>query len=60
LLLHRKNNNINQSDAPELPGTKSSSKEYTWPQLHISMEREDGKRGLQYWGKLGKGITFEM
>lgn len=27
---HRKNNNINQPDPPELPGTKPSTKEYTW------------------------------
>jgi hypothetical protein len=26
---HRKNN-INQPDLPELPGTKSPTKEYTW------------------------------
>jgi hypothetical protein len=26
---HRKNNNINQPDAPELPGTKPPAKEYT-------------------------------
>jgi hypothetical protein len=27
---HRKNNNIKQSDPPELPGTKPLTKEYTW------------------------------
>ena len=27
---HRKNNNINQPDLPELPGTKSPTKVYTW------------------------------
>jgi hypothetical protein len=27
---HRKNNNINQSDPSELPGTKLPTKEYTW------------------------------
>jgi hypothetical protein len=27
---HRKNNNINQPDPPELPGAKSPTKEYTW------------------------------
>jgi hypothetical protein len=26
---HRKNNNINQPDSPELPGTKTPTKEYT-------------------------------
>ena len=26
---HRKNNNINQADPPELPGTKPLTKEYT-------------------------------
>ena len=31
----RKNNSINQPDSPELPGTKPSSKEYTWIQLHM-------------------------
>lgn len=32
---HRKNNNINQPDPPEIPGTKPSTKEYTWLQLHM-------------------------
>jgi hypothetical protein len=36
---HRKNNNINQPDHPELPGTKLPTKEYTcrdpWLQPHI-------------------------
>jgi hypothetical protein len=32
---HRKNNNINQPDPPKLPGTKTSTKEYTWLQLHM-------------------------
>ena len=27
---HRKNNNINQPDLPELPGTKPPTKEHTW------------------------------
>ena len=27
---HRKNNNISQPEPPELPGTKPSTKEYTW------------------------------
>jgi hypothetical protein len=31
----RTNNNINQPDPPELPGTKPSTKEYTWFQLHM-------------------------
>ena len=26
----RKNNNINQPDPPELPGTKPPTKDYTW------------------------------
>ena len=26
----RKNNKINQSDYPELPGSKQPTKEYTW------------------------------
>jgi hypothetical protein len=33
--LKRKNNNINQPEPPELPGTKRSIKEYTWLQLHM-------------------------
>jgi hypothetical protein len=28
-------NNINQPEPPELPGTKPSTKEYTWLQLHM-------------------------
>ena len=36
---HRKNNNINQLDLTELPGTKPLTKEYTWidtwVQLHM-------------------------
>ena len=34
---HRKNNNINQPDPPELTGAKPPSKEYTWkdPRLHL-------------------------
>jgi hypothetical protein len=36
---HRKNNNINQPDLPELPGTKPPTKKYTWRnpwfQLHV-------------------------
>ena len=27
---HRKNNNINQPDPPELPGTKAPTKKHTW------------------------------
>jgi hypothetical protein len=27
---HRKYNNINQLDSPELPGAKPPTKEYTW------------------------------
>jgi hypothetical protein len=36
---HRKNNNINQPDNSELPGTKPPSKEYTWrdPWLQLHM-----------------------
>ena len=36
---HRKNNTINQSDPPELPGTKSPTKDYTWkdPWLQLHM-----------------------
>ena len=32
---HRKNNNVNQPDSPEFPGTKPPTKEYTWFWLHI-------------------------
>jgi hypothetical protein len=28
--IYRKNNNINKSDSPELPGTKPPTKKYTW------------------------------
>ena len=36
---HRKNNNINQPDPPELPRTKPPTKEYTWrdPWLQLHM-----------------------
>jgi hypothetical protein len=42
---HRKNNNINQQDAspppptpaPELPGTKPPTEEYTWRDLWLHM-----------------------
>jgi hypothetical protein len=36
---HRKNNNINQPDLPDLPGTKPPTKEYTWrvPWLQLHM-----------------------
>jgi hypothetical protein len=36
---HRKNNNINQPDPPELPGTKPPTTEYTWrdPWLQLHM-----------------------
>jgi hypothetical protein len=33
-----KKKNINQPDPPEFPGTKPTTKEYTWPQLHRSSE----------------------
>jgi hypothetical protein len=32
---NKKNNNINQQEPPEFPGTKPSTKEYTWLQLHM-------------------------
>jgi hypothetical protein len=32
---HRKNNTINQPDPQECPGTKPSTKEYTWLHLHM-------------------------
>jgi hypothetical protein len=31
----RKNNNINQPDSTELPGTKSPTKAYTWRDLWL-------------------------
>jgi hypothetical protein len=39
LQTHRKNNNINQPDFLELPGTKLPIKEYTWrdPWLQLHM-----------------------
>ena len=37
--IHRKSNNINHPDTPELPGSKPPTKEYTWSdswlQLHM-------------------------
>jgi hypothetical protein len=37
--MHRKNNNINQTVPPELPGTKPPNKEYIWRDLlfHLHM-----------------------
>jgi hypothetical protein len=39
IFFHRKNNNINQPDPPELPETKPPTKEYTWrdPWLQLHM-----------------------
>jgi hypothetical protein len=36
---HRKNNNSNQQDTPDLKGTKTPTKEYTWrdPWLQLHM-----------------------
>jgi len=50
---HRKNNNINQPDTPELPGTKPPTKDYTWgnPWLQQYMKQRmallgiNGRRG---------------
>jgi hypothetical protein len=46
---HRKNNNINQPVPQELLGTKPSTKEYTWFQLHMlqkmSLSCVSGRRG---------------
>jgi hypothetical protein len=46
---HRKNNNINQPDLPELSGTKPSTKEYIWLQLHtlqrMALSGINGRRG---------------
>ena len=46
---YRKNNNINQPDALGLPGTKSSTKEYIWLQLHMQQRMVlsgiNGRRG---------------
>ena len=38
---HRRNNNINQPDPPELPGTKPLTEEYTWrdPWLQLPMQQ---------------------
>jgi hypothetical protein len=47
---HKKNNNINQPVPQELPGTKPSTKEYTWLQLHtlqrMALSCINGRRGL--------------
>jgi hypothetical protein len=38
---HRRDNNINQSEPPELPGTKPPTKKYIWrdPWLHCIRSR---------------------
>jgi hypothetical protein len=47
---HRRNDNINQPDPPELPGTKPPTKEYTWkdpwlqPQQRIALSGINGRR----------------
>jgi hypothetical protein len=50
---HRKNNNINQPDPPELPGTKPPTKEYTWLQLHIlqrmALSCSNGRRASWFY-----------
>ena len=51
---HRKNNNINQPEPSELPGTKPSTTEYTWRdfwfQLHMyqrmALSGINAKKGL--------------
>jgi hypothetical protein len=39
LQAHRKNNNVNKPDPSDLPGTKSTTKEYTWASswFHLHM-----------------------
>jgi len=34
---HRNNNNINQPDTPEFPGTKLPTKEYMWNDLWLHL-----------------------
>jgi hypothetical protein len=51
---NRKNNNINQPGPPELPRTRSSSKEYKWRDpwlqtymyLKMALSGNNGNRGL--------------
>jgi hypothetical protein len=49
MLLHRRNNNINQPVSQKLPGTNPSTKEYTWLQLHMlqrmTLSCINGRRG---------------
>jgi hypothetical protein len=47
---HRKNNNINQPDTPELSGTKPLTKEYTWrgPWLQPHMEQRMALLGINW------------
>jgi hypothetical protein len=42
--IYRKNNNINQPDPSELPGTKPPTKEYTWHLAGIN-----GRRGPWFY-----------
>jgi hypothetical protein len=48
---HRKNNNINQPDSPDLPRNEPPTKEYTWrdPRLQLHMQVHmsgiNGRRG---------------
>jgi hypothetical protein len=35
---NRKNNNVNQPDFPELPGSKPLTKEYTWSNPWLSRD----------------------
>jgi hypothetical protein len=50
---HRKNNNVNQPDPPELPRTKPPTKEYTWLQLHMrqrmALSGINGRRGPWFY-----------
>jgi hypothetical protein len=49
---HRKNNNINQPDTPELPGTKPPTKEYTWRSMAPSAYVPEDLVGHQWEERL--------
>jgi hypothetical protein len=57
---YRKNNNINQPDPPELPGTKPSTKEDTW--RTPSYNQGEGGCCMVFLGvrETRQGETFEM
>jgi hypothetical protein len=49
----RKNNNVNQADIPELPGTKPPTKEYTWRDQWLQMHMQQRMALLDINGRRG-------